>query len=81
MRSKKSTVKDEARSGRPSTFNEDELRRLVEENPKRTTRKLAAILQKDKALVWRLYRLLAWSANSVFGYRISSQTSTKGRDN
>uniref|UniRef100_A0A914CMP6 Transposase n=1 Tax=Acrobeloides nanus TaxID=290746 RepID=A0A914CMP6_9BILA len=46
-------LEDEARSGRPSTFNEDELRRLVEEDPKRTTRELAAILQKDKALVWR----------------------------
>ena len=38
---------DNKRSGRPSDFDDDELRRLAEEDPKRTTRELAAILQKS----------------------------------
>jgi transposase len=46
-------LEDRPRSGRPSNFDDDELRRLVEEDPKRTTRELAAILQKDNATIWR----------------------------
>jgi len=45
-------LEDEPRSGRPSNLNNDELRRLVEEDPKRTVRELAAILQKSVGSVW-----------------------------
>ena len=48
----KTLTEDEPRSGRPSNLNNDELRRLVEEDPKRTVRELAAILQKSVGSVW-----------------------------
>lgn len=46
-------LEDEPRGGRPRTLDDDELQRLVEEDPKRTTRELAAILQTSHPTVWR----------------------------
>lgn len=43
---------DKPRSGRPSTLNDEELRLLVEMDPKATVRELAEVLQKSVSMVW-----------------------------
>lgn len=48
-----SDLKDEKRSGRPSTFDEDELRRLVEKDPKVTIRELVERLNSSLGTVHR----------------------------
>lgn len=40
-------LEDEPRSGRPSNFDDEELRRLVEEDPKRTIRELVVLLDSS----------------------------------
>lgn len=64
-------LNDEARSGRPSTFDDEELKRFVEEDPKRTTRELASILGKDKALVWRHLQAIGMVSFLRFGSHFS----------
>lgn len=46
-------VDDEPRSGRPSTLNDEELRLLIEMDPKATVRELAEVLQKSVSTVWQ----------------------------
>lgn len=46
-------VKDQPRSGRPSALNEDELRQLVEANPRLTTREMSKALDCDHSTVVR----------------------------
>ena len=43
---------DKPRSGRLSTLNDEELRLLVEMDPKATVRELAEVLQKSVSMVW-----------------------------
>lgn len=85
-------LEDNPRSGRPSNLDDDELKRLVEEDPKRTVRELAAILQNSVGSVWNhlqkigmvsfLFFLLSFLrlTNLVFGSRIVFLISTKGQD-
>jgi hypothetical protein len=85
-------LEDNPRSGRPSNLDDDELKRLVEEDPKRTVRELAAILQNSVGSVWNhlqkigmvsfLFFLLSFLSltNLVFGSRIVFLISTKGQD-
>lgn len=49
-------LEDEPRSGRPSNLNEEELKLLVEWDPKATVRELAEILQTSHMTVWRHLR-------------------------
>jgi histone-lysine N-methyltransferase SETMAR len=51
FRSGDRSLKDEARSGRPSEFDEAELQRLLEENPRQTTRALAEHLHCSHSTV------------------------------
>lgn len=46
-------VEDKKRSGRPSKFNEDALRQLVEEDPTQTTREMAKSLNTSQMTVVR----------------------------
>lgn len=49
-------LEDEPRSGRPSNLNDEELRLLVEMDPKATTRELAEVLQRSQKSVWNHLR-------------------------
>jgi histone-lysine N-methyltransferase SETMAR len=49
-------LEDEPRSGRPSNLNDEELRLLIEMDPKATVRELAEVLQKSVGSVWNHLR-------------------------
>lgn len=49
-------LEDEPRSGRPSNLNDEELRLLVEMDPKATVRELAEVLQRSVGSVWNHLR-------------------------
>lgn len=47
------SINDKPKSGRPSTFNDDALIKLVEKEPKTSVRELAFLLQESPSTVFR----------------------------
>lgn len=61
-------LEDEPRSGRPSNLNDEELRLLIEMNPKATVRELAEVLQRSAKSVWNHLRDMGFVGFFVFFY-------------
>jgi transposase len=59
-------LEDEPRSGRPSNLNDEELRLLVEMDPKATVRELAEVLQRSVGSVWNHLRDMGFVSFFVF---------------
>ena len=58
FRSGNYSIEDEIRSGRPSELDNEELRKLVESNPKLTTREMATTLGTDQSTIVRHLKML-----------------------
>lgn len=59
-------LEDEPRSGRPSNLNDEELRLLVEMDPKATVRELAEVLQRSVGSVWNHLRDMGFVSFFLF---------------
>ena len=60
-------LKDHQRPGRPSTTDEDQIKTLIENNPRYTTRKLAEMLNMSKSTIHEHFVKLGY-INLMYGF-------------